>query len=136
MKQFIGKNIQFKEAITEIDAYPEPGMRARIVSIEPVEVKNDPAYDVYKIIFDYSEFDDFNTNFESSNYYDKRGQACLTARQAGFYNQVDTVYFGSPEFKAYEEFFTLLDEKKESLQARFRESGFKNYVEWLEEQVS
>ena len=137
MKNLIGQVIQFTKNIEDFEVYAENGMRARIVNvIEDVHHDNDHENQVHKIVVDYTEFDEFNKQFESSNYWDKNGQACLTAREAGFYKEVETLYFGSPELWPFEDYFTLLDEKKNNLLTEFKRSGFTNYVEWLESLVS
>jgi hypothetical protein len=136
MQHLIGKTIQFTSKIEDMEAYPEKGMRARIVSISPDKVKSSDLRDhVYKIVFDYTEFDQFNATLEASNYYDRNGVACLTARQANMYEPQETIYFGSPELWPFEDYFILLNDRQCNLIARFKESGEPNYVEWLENQI-
>lgn len=136
MQYLIGKTVQFTSKIDDMESYLEGGMRARIVSIDEEDTHRPDLHDhLYKIVFDYSEFDEFNKNFESANYYDRNGVACLTAREAGMYDQKDTIYFGSPELWPFEDFFILLSEKQTKLISSFKESGATNYIEWLEGQV-
>lgn len=136
MQELIGKVIQFTPKIEDMQAYPEGGMRARVVSIDEQDTHRSDLHDhLYKITFDYSEFDEFNKSLESSNYYDRKGVACLTAREAGMYAPDELIYFGSPELWPFEDYFTVLGEKSNALIARFKESGATNYVEWLESQV-
>jgi hypothetical protein len=136
MQHLVGKTIQFTPKIEEMEAYPENGMRARIVSIDE---ENTHRYDVedhlYKIKFDYSEFDDFNNELEKSNYYDRNGNACLTARQANMYEPQEVIYFGSPKLWPFEDYFTILGPRSNELLKRFNESGSTNYIEWLESQI-
>jgi hypothetical protein len=132
----LGKVIQFNEAIEEIEAYPEKGMRARIESIVSRDTHlPDPKDHLYLITFDYAEFDAFNAQIESSDYYDKRGVACLTARQANMYEVQEQVYFASPDYLPFERYFTVLGERNEKLLSAFKKSGAENYVEWLESLV-
>jgi hypothetical protein len=136
MKHLIGKTIQFTSKIEEIEAYAEKGMRARVVSINEKYTHRPDIHDhVYEIKFDYSEFDEFNKNLESSNYYDRNNVACLTAREVGVYEPVEVICFGSPQLYPFEDYFTILNEKQNNLLARFKESGATNYVEWLESQI-
>jgi hypothetical protein len=108
----VGKDIQFTSDIEEMEAYPEGGMCARIVDIIAHDISSEDLQDhLYKIVFDYSEFDQFNVHLEASNYYDKHGIACLTAREANMYKEVETIWFGSPELYPFEKYFTLLSEK-------------------------
>jgi hypothetical protein len=119
-----------------MEAYPEPGMRGRIISIDEQDTHRSDLHDhLYKITFDYSEFDEFNKSLESSNYYDRKGVACLTAREAGIYAPDELIYFGSPELYPFEGYFTILDDRQNILLRRFKESGATNYVEWLEGQI-
>jgi hypothetical protein len=136
MQHLIGKTIQFTSKIEDMEAYPEAGMRARIASITEKDTHRSDLHDhLYVIEFDYTEFDEFNAALESSNYYDKNSVACLTARQANMYEPQEKIYFGSPELWPFEDYFTLLDGRQNSLIARFKESGATNYIEWLESQV-
>jgi hypothetical protein len=136
MLHLIGKIVQFTSKIEEMEAYPEGGMRARIKSIRNRDTNSSDLHNhLYVIKFDYTDFDEFNAALEHSNYYDKKGNACLTAREANMYEQQEEIYFGSPELWPFEDYFTLLDERQNSLIVRFKESGAANYIEWLENQV-
>jgi hypothetical protein len=137
MKNLVGKTIKFTSGIEYMEAYPEAGMRARIKSVNHQPCSSKLLEDqLYIIVFDYSEFDEFNAALESSNYYDKDGVACLTARQAKMYEPQEDICFSAPEVVPFETYFTLLDERQSTLIARFKESGMANYVEWLESQIS
>ena len=137
MKELVGKLIEFLPVVGEKEGYARSGMRARIVSVRR-EYHDEPLEDQMLVItFDYSEFDGYNRNFESSNYYDDVGIACLTARQAGMYEENEDLYFGVPElYQLLDKEFKLLDERAITLIAQFRESGADNYVNWLESQIS
>jgi hypothetical protein len=136
MQHLIGKNVQFTSKIEEMEAYPENSMRARIVSIVEKDTDNADVHEhMYKITFDYSDFDEFNAALEAPNYYNKDGVACLTAREANMYKKQELIYFGSPTLWPFENYFTVLGEKSNALIARFKESGATNYVEWLESQI-
>ena len=136
MQHLIGKTIQFTSKIELMESYPEKGMRGRIVSIDEEYTHMDDLEEhLYKIVFDYSEFDEFNKSLESANYYDKNGVACVTAREAGMYRVKELIYFSSPKLYPFEDYFTTLDARQNELLKRFKESGAKNYVEWLESQI-
>jgi hypothetical protein len=136
MQHLIGKTIQFTSKIEYMEAYAEGGMRARIKTISTRDTHRADLHDhLYIIVFDYTEFDEFNATLEQPNYYDKNGVACLTAREANKYEPQEEIYFSSPELYPFEDYFTLLDERQNSLIARFKQSGATNYVEWLENQV-
>lgn len=133
MKHLIGKTIEFLVGIEDFECYPEKNMRARIISISERDTKSKDLYDhLYTITFDYSEFDDYNKAFESSNYWDKNGDASLTAREAGIYEVKEKIHFGAPELWPFEDYFKLLDPAVEELVNRFKQSNSSNYIEWLE----
>jgi hypothetical protein len=136
MQHLVGKTIQFTSKIEEMEAYPEKGMRARIVSVDEKDTHMKDLHDhMYIITFDYSEFDEFNEQFESANYYDKNSVACLTAREAKMYDVKERIYFGSPELWPLEDYFTTLDARQNELLKRFKKSRAESYVEWLESQI-
>jgi len=86
--QLVGATICFTEGILDLEAYPEPGMHATIKSVGPPDSEG-----VVCIIVDYSQFDEVNKTFETANYWDGKGNACLDAREAGFYEKVEKLYF-------------------------------------------
>lgn len=80
--------IEFKKKIAELEQYPEPSMRAYMLSA------NDSDGDgIGSIIFDYNKFDEYNKQYESSNYYDPSQVPCFTARQANLYAPNEVLYF-------------------------------------------
>ena len=108
MENLIGKVVTFRPAIEDMEAYPEGGMKARIRKVCQEDTESDDLYEhVYQIVFDYSEFDQTNRNFESSNYYDSQGAAVLNAREAGLYSEIETIYFGAPEIRPFEDYFEV-----------------------------
>lgn len=149
-KSLIGAEIQFTSNIEEYEDYAEPNMRARIVSIRPdgpyEDVVNAPeAEQVWIFEFDYSEYEDHNLQFESSNWYGNRHQGqdsaapIYTARETGNYEPVDKLYLPAPTWgggSQWDRYFTLVGSDKVDLIKRYREEGNgKSYVEWLEEVV-
>lgn len=124
-------------------AYAEPGMRARIVGARLMNGMGG-AGDVVILDFDYSEFEAHNEVFETSNYFDRAGSPRLTAREAGYYQQVEQLYF-SPDDLA-EKFFGL-DGERERETALLLEYGAAraagtgngaqapSYVQWIEQEL-
>lgn len=136
MQELIGKAVCFTSKIEEMDSYPEKGMRGRIISITEEDTDAADLHEhVYIIKFDYTEFDQFNTAFESANYYGSGRVPCLTAREANMYEPQEKIYFGSPKLWPFEDYFTLLDENQNKLLQMFKESGKESYVSWLEKKV-
>lgn len=79
--------IQFSNMASNLEAYPEVSMKARLVDLEVDG-------DLFIVTVDYSEFDDHNKGCERPNYFDDDGEARLTPREAGWYNPVEKLYVG------------------------------------------
>jgi hypothetical protein len=108
---YVGKEFVFQKGIEEFEVYAEPGMKARIINVRAYDLSDEnPKDHVYVIQFDFGEFEDFNAQYEQYNYYDNRGVPCLNARQAGFYEKVDEVYFSSPLYEDWSKYFEIADE--------------------------
>ncbi len=136
MQYLVGKTVRFLGKIEEMEANCDPNQRARIVSVREEDTNSLDKYEhVYVITFDYSEFEEYNDNFASSNYYDKDQRPILTAREAGQYSTQEDVYFGSPDIWPFEDYFTPLGDKAFALIEKFKQSGETNYIAWLENQV-
>jgi len=136
MQHLIGKVVQFKKSIEDMEAYPENQMCARIVSIRGMYTDSpNPREHVYDIKFDYSEFDEYNARLETANYYGMDQIPNKTAREAGHYDVEESIYFGNPDIWPFENYFAVVDQNKNKLLERFKESGEENYVEWLENRV-
>ena len=136
MNELIGKVVTFTKNIEDMEAYPEAGMKARIARIDVDTSSTDLHDHMYTITFDYSEFDQFNTQFESANYYNRDHVACLTAREANMYQVREKIYFGSPKLFPFDDFFKVVDTRQAILIERFKASGESNYVAWLESQIA
>ena len=80
--------IRFKKGIFE-DDFPERGMKAWLTKIEP-----DHRCDCYKLYFDFTEFEEENDKYFSSDYYDSNGRPNKTAKEVNLYNPKYSVYFG------------------------------------------
>jgi len=125
IKSGIHPVVTFTKGIEELDGYTEAGMRARVASAE--EKHND----MYVLKVDYSEFDEYNQQYESANYYDPKGNPTITARAAGFYKERDQIYVGISE----ELPFVVTESVSLKMFEMFQQSGSTDsYVEWLEKQ--
>lgn len=84
MQHLIGNVVEFKKEILNCESYAEPEMRARVVHIEAKNAGYPDLNDhIYTITFDFGEFDEFNKQFESYDYYDHNGIApieCSSSR--------------------------------------------------------
>ena len=110
LNKLIGKVIQFNSDIDDFETYAEGGMKARVIGVIPKYTSlPDPQEHVYILHIDYSEFDEYNKQFETYNYYDKNGDPILNARQAGFYNVNDTIYMPNPYIDSWDKYLTVLD---------------------------
>lgn len=121
--------VTFKKGIEDKEAYPEAGMRGRILGVTPQSCG-----EVFAIEFDFSEFDAHNLPLESSNYFDKSGSPTLTARQAGYYSPQERIYFDLDE-----DLSLMLEVAPSSVSPLLEEYVSLNdgdrpasYVQWLE----
>lgn len=123
--------ITFNEGINELEVYPQPGMQGRVIGAES-EGEGD---DTVLLMIDYTEFEEYNKQFEISNYYDKNGSACLTAREAGCYDVVEGIYTMSNQ-DVGEQFIATTDTTSIRLYDIYKQSGSAgSYVSWLEDTV-
>ncbi len=110
----------------------DPGMRARINSIR---LKHD---DILEVEFDQGQFEAFNEPFALADYRDDRGLNTLTAKQAGRWCRVETIYMDL-EADLSSKLKLVTDEHTagaQALFAQYRQSGYAgNYVSWLEAKV-
>lgn len=136
MNELIGKVVTFTKKIEDQEAYPEAGMKARIIGVKKETTSKDINDHVYTITVDYSEFDEFNAGLESANYYNNDHIPCLTARQANMYTVQEKLYFCSPQLEPFEDFFTIADDRQSRILEKFKASGETNYVAWLESQIA
>ncbi len=121
--------IEFKKGLVEeFEQYAEPGMRARI---KGVVIKHN---ELAEFSVDFSEFEAFNQPFETSNYYDKSGNAVLTARQSGYYIPQDSYAFDLKNDTDL--YFEVVEATSLKLYDRYkkRKSVYEpwSYVQWLE----
>ncbi len=108
--KLVGVIIRFNPAIDDMESYAEANMHARILSVTSPDLNDPNIYNhVYRIQVSYAEFEDNNVLHESANYYDKSGNPCLTAREAGFYEVKDTLYFSSPELVSWDKYFQVIE---------------------------
>ena len=115
--------VTFIKGIEDKEGYAEAGMRGRIAGVDNV-------HEFPRFYVDFSEFDEFNKQFEAHNYYDDKGVARLTAREAGHYKPQDTIYadgeYGVP--------WEIEQASRLALHERFKASGSGlSYVQWLED---
>ena len=137
MQNLIGKLVTFTSKIEDLEGYPEGGMRARIVAVENKYTSRADLHEhIHNLTFDFSEFDEFNKRFESSNYFDKNHNPTLTAREAGFYKDKEELFFGSPKLWPFEDYFADMSENSRKLSEEFKASGETDYVAWLEEKLT
>lgn len=123
--------VTFKEAILDQEGYAEPQMRGRIVSSQ---IKHD---DVIEMVVDFTEFDQYNMQFESANHFDKDHNPTLTARQAGFYNMTNEKIFFMVDAFNIDDVLEVERDSRIKLYEKFtRELTTKTYVQWLEDQLA
>lgn len=120
--------VTFTAHVLDMEIYLEPGMRGRLVSASH---RHDG---MFKLEVDLTEFDEFNKQFESANYFDKAGVACLTAREAGYYPEGNESFYAMLDQPA--DYLALEDDSRLQLYRDYLASGSSlNYVQWLEDRV-
>ncbi len=118
--------VTFTKDIVNCEGYFEPGMRGRLRSVR------NSGDDVVIFTVDLSEFEEFNKQFETANYYDKNHVACLNAREAGLYN-VKEQYYADCDLEAYIE---IEEPHRLKIYEEYKQSGSElTYVQWLEDNV-
>lgn len=120
--------VTFTAPILDKEGYLEAGMRGRLVAV------SNEHDDMFKLHVDLSEFDDFNRQFESANYYDKDGVPRLTARESGFYKAPkDEIYVDNNEDV---DFCVVEEPNRLALYELYRKAGDNlTYVQWLEDRI-
>lgn len=91
-----GKVVEFTRGIEDWECYADQFMRARVTGYR-YNPHNDtePSEIIHELFFDFSEFEEHNLKYEQNNYWDKNGNATLTAREAGYYKPQESIYFGN-----------------------------------------
>ena len=134
-----GWSVEFLPPSGDWEHYVESGMRAKLVKVVNHDPKEtDPHYQVWELHVDFEPFDEYNKAFESTNYYDDKGHACLTAREANLYKPQDVIYIGPGQFGTM---FSPVDKdlvnSHEKVQAEFRREGTQEpYIAWLERRLA
>lgn len=122
-------NVEFVSGVEDLEAYPEAGMRATITSV----IRDHDDEDVFIVGLDFTEHDEFNKAFESTNYFDRNGNPTLTAREAGCYLLKENIYVMSSDETT--KYFNLID-RSPLYQKYLDEKPSVSYVEWLERLVT
>lgn len=147
----LNRNVQFTkkggEMMSEAGSYIEPGMRATILGggrpLSPLTKSNvvewnpaNPHHNRIKFMVSLAGFDVYNKQFESSDFFDKDGVPCLTAREAGWYKETQYVYLNPAEIF---ELIQPLDGVCSDISALFSEytnsESNLTYTQWLESQL-
>lgn len=120
--------VTFKAPVLDKEGYLEAGMRGRLVAI------SDEHDDMFQLHVDLAEFDDFNRQFESANFYDKNGRACLTAREAGVYKEPKEWFFVGNDDEI--DFCEVEEAPRCALYAEYQKTASSlSYVQWLEDRL-
>lgn len=126
--------VRFKKQIEDMETYFDENMVARIVNVSHAHD------DVFSFVFDVSAYNDYNAVYETANYYDKEGNACLTATEADMHpsknHMKEDVCFMTTG--RVEEWFEIVSDEGTGLFERYEAeaSGSDTYVQWLEAQAA
>ena len=118
--------VECRKKVEDLEDYADTGMRLTITG------SRESHDDVVILEMSYEKYDEFNKTFEKRNYYDKDGQPCLNAREAGYYKAKDTMYVMNTD-DPNEYFLSLEDGSGRWIQAylQSRREG-ETYVAFLE----
>jgi len=125
--------VRFKKHIEDVESYFEGFMKARIVNVGHLDD------DAFSFVFNVSEFNDYNAEYESSDYYDTMGVPRLTATEANMHpcrnHMCETVYFATDA--TVEGWFEIVSDASTELYKRYENDtkSHLSYVDWLEAKV-
>ena len=93
------------------DDFPDRGMKAYLTHIDRLYEEG-----CWKLYFDFTEFEKENEKYLKADYYDKNGCACLTAKEAGMYNNKYSVCFGETDINKYGSFESQISKHLERVE--------------------
>jgi len=108
-------------------------MLARIVNVSHA-IDN-----CFSFVFTVEDYNDHNVVYETANYYNSNGDACLTATDANMHprrnHMKEDVYFTNDD--RVEEWFEIVSDDASELYKRYADTAAdgSSYVEWLEKKV-
>jgi hypothetical protein len=133
LKMNIPVIVEFNKKIVNYETCLDANMKGKIISCIDTGDDFKDNGKVYKLRIDLSEFDGYNDQFFSANYYDKAGVPCLNCKQAGRYpkDHIEDLYLESINGQPFEVF------KGKELSIHYREylknsPDNMNYIQWLE----
>jgi hypothetical protein len=130
LKSLVGKTVVFTKNVEDLEDYAESGMKARVQDF----IIKDSELTIIKFDFDF--YKNHNSQYETSNYYDKYGRPTLNAHEAGIYKPIQDMYLPSnlESIMSYMNVVTL--ERQDTLLQKYQNSQTdKTYLEWLEDVI-
>ena len=89
-RQLIGSVVRFEREVIRDETAFEPDMLALLVEARMLDS------DFFHMRFETRCFEAHNDPLLDPNYYDRAGNPCLTAREAGFWEEINDYYMGGP----------------------------------------
>ena len=122
----VGLDVEFTK-LAEFPEFVDPGMRARIVSVNWVE-----SDELYKLALDFSVWDTYNEPLFSRSFYNGRTFAYdKTAKEIGFYEPIADFYCDEEYFNQH---CVILNDNSVKMYKQYADSKTDlSYVRWLEE---
>jgi hypothetical protein len=106
--EYIGKTVTFTENVETLEPVFDAGMKAVITAVKPVDTDlGDLQEHLYLFEFDFTPYGAYNETKMKANFYDNKGFPCLTAKQAGYLINSETLYFGAPELHPFENYMIV-----------------------------
>ncbi len=127
----VGRCVVLKDRIVNCRSYARPGMRARV---RKVRLSSEGGNRI--VTLDFGEFDTHNRALETSDWQDRQRVICLTAREAGEYQEVeDYVIVGDEDLSCFME--PIDAGPAQALLRAFLATGRQqsDYTSWLEERL-
>lgn len=118
--------IRFTKQVDECEAYAEEGMLARLEKFGKLDQDGSLSFYV-----NFAGLEDANKSLESSTYYDKNGQPTLTAREAGYYHDIESYWAGN--VTELDKLFTVVDPSMQMLLDAYNDekNEGETYQDWL-----
>lgn len=112
IEELIGKEIEFNSLVEEQEIFFDKGMRGRITDIT-LEGSYDDG-DCYKILVDFSEWEEYNKRRSIPTFYDNAGNSNLKWHETSYYpnNKMDKIFLMGYELSGDKCIYKILNEEE------------------------
>ena len=112
IEELIGKEIEFNYLVAELEIFFDKGMRGRIIDIT-LYVSYDDG-DCFKLLVDFSEWEEYNKRRSLPTFYDNAGNASLKWHETTFYphNKVEKIFLMGDQLSGDKCIYKVLSEEE------------------------